>query len=550
MHRTRMTGFKWFHVYGLSERPLISRGRWTILSLVLSAWLAVLGFEVKADDAPPQTAAPKVGVSQTNRITRRYSASAAGSSEPTVPGPPYALNLENIVKFAFLRNPSVRASREEMLAAKHGLDEFRANLNRTEPYVEMRNDVSSYPNRKGAFGDELTSVVGVRKETFEGSIMSAEVGPSFSRYTFDPSLVTGNPTEFGAKALIHARVEIPFVGSRRRQDRIIAQAYQESTSRKAQLDYLKNYRTLVESALSYYNLVIYYRRLVESYAKWTEDLDQLMKDPRVHAHDRPRIESVRSSADSYRGQYQSREDEYLTILLAYIGLEPGAPVTVEAVEYQMSPLAEAARQQEGLNALIEKARSNNPTFEVLQNAIRNAELQHDQALKGKFDVTTFVEGSLFPFGSKTFDDRYNGWTVGAGVNVRLNDSRVRSATKLKTEALIRQFKAEMEAEEIGIRRKVVSTTKALWDNDANRSQMLEVAKRKSEEYGQRLKDYYADQINIDQLLSTRSEMTSNAANLANTIYNSADREATLILAIGQIYEIVGLKIGDSDPKKH
>ena len=465
---------------------------------------------------------------------------------PTPQGPPYRLNLENIVKLSFLKNPSVRASREEMMAAKHALDEFRANLNRTEPFVELRNDISSFPNRKGAFGDELTSVVGVKKETFEGSIMSAEVGPSFSRFTFDPSQISGNPTEMGAGALIRTRIEVPFMGSRRRQDRIIAQAFQESNSRKAQLDYLKNYRLLVENALSYYNLVIYYRSLVDIYSSWSRDLDGLLKDPKIRAHDRPRVESVRSSAESYRSQYLAREEEYLTILLAYIGLAPDEQVTVDAPDYQISPFAETARHPEGMSSIIERARANNPTFEVLENAIRNAELQHAQAVEGQFDVTTFIEGALFPFGSRTFDDRFNGWTVGAGVNLRLNDHRVRSATRLKTEALIRQFKAEMEAEEINIRRKITSTTRALWDNDLNRKQMLEVGKRKSEEFGQRLQDYYASAINIDQLMGTRSEMTSNAANLANTVYNSADREATLILAIGQIFEIVGLRIGEAE----
>ena len=116
---------------------------------------------------------------------------------------------------------------------------------------------------------------------------------------------------------------------------------------------------------------------------------------------------------------------------------------------------------------------------------------------------------------------------------------------MKTEALIRQFRAEIEAEEINIRRKIHSTTKAIWDNDANRNQMLDVARRKAAEYKERLDEYFADTINIDQLLSTRSDIASNASSLANIIYNSADRESSLILAIGQIYEMVGLKIGGS-----
>ena len=111
--------------------------------------------------------------------------------------------------------------------------------------------------------------------------------------------------------------------------------------------------------------------------------------------------------------------------------------------------------------------------------------------------------------------------------------------------MIRQFEAEKEAEEITIRRKIHSTTKAIWDNDANRTQMLDVARRKAAEYQKRLEEYFAQTLNIDQLLSSRSDIASNAASLANVVYNSADREATLVLAVGQFYEMVGLKIGSS-----
>ncbi len=467
-------------------------------------------------------------------------------AEGPVLKPPYLLNLENIVRLAFLKNPTVRAAREEMKAAKHGLEEFRANLNRLEPYVELRSDLSQFPNRQGAFGDAIESVVGVQKETFEGSILKTEVGASYSYFDFNKALVTGDSTETRASTIVRTRVEVPFLGSRRRQDRIIAQAFQESTARKAQLDYLKNYRTLVESALSYYNLMIYYRRLVELYQGWSADLETLMKDPRVKEHDRSRVESVRSTSESYRGQYLAREKEYLTILLGYIGVEDPAEVRVEMPLYQLSPVVNTARSAEGLKSLIDRARLNNPTFRVLEDAIHNTELQHTQAVRGKLDVTTFMEGTLFPVGSERFDDRYNGWTVGAGINVRLNDHRVRDATRMKAEAQIRQFRAEIEAEEINMRRKINSTTKAIWDNDDNRTQMLEVGKRKAAEYVQRQADYFANGINIDQLLGTRSDITSNGANLANIIYNTADREATLLLALGQVYELVGLRIGDEE----
>lgn len=534
-------------LFGAGGWPVPATGPWNSAHLLWLCWGVWFFSTIRSPAASP------TGPSGTPTASHRTAPSTNAHPKVVanqrdgnhgIPGPPYQLDLETIARLAFRKNPTVRASREEMRASKHGLEEFRANLNRLEPYVEMRNNLTRFPFQRSGIGHELTSVLGVQKETFEGSVMKLEVGPSlFSRFNEEQDINGPDPKDGEAGAFIATRMEFPFLGSRRRQDRIISQAFQESTARKAQLDYLKSYRALVENALSYYNLVIYYRRLVEAYQNWSTDLDKLLTEPRLRAADRSRVESVRSSAESYRGQYSARETEYLSVLMGYLGLDVTNEVTIVMTDYQMSAFAVSAKTPEGLESLIEKARQNNPAFEVLENAIRNTELQHDQAVRGKFDVTTFVEGTLFPFGSRDLDSRSSGWAVGGGVNVRLNDQKARTATRLKTEALIRQFEAEIEAEEINIRRKIHSTTKAIWDNDANRDQMLDVARRKAAEYKDRLDEYFADTINIDQLMSTRSDITSNASSLASIVYNSADRESTLILAVGQIYEMVGLKIG-------
>ena len=520
------------------------RGRPVGSTVALALYFALalypcLGLRVQAA-APVRDPAPGHG---TKVSGPRPTASAAGLPRGAAVPTTYRLDLKNIVELIFRLNPSMRASREEMNAARHGLEEFRANLNRLEPYTEFRNQVTRFPFQRLGVGHEITSVLGVQKESFDGSMMRLEVGPSFfSRYgdTSDP--LGPDPKDGQAGAYIGSRVEFPFMGSRRRQDRIISQAFQESTARKAQLDYLKSYRVQVENALSYYHLAIYYNRLVELYQSWVDDLTGLLQDPKVRPEDRTRVESVRASAQSTQASYAARGSDYRSNLMGYLGLDLTNRVELVMPDYAISEFAASARSPEGLEKLIQRAKDNNPAFEVLENAIGNVRLQHDQAVRGKFDVTTFLEGSLFPFGSRSLDTRYDGWAVGGGVNVRLNDARVRSATRLKTEALMRQFEAEIEAEEMSIRRRIQSTTTAIWDNDANRGQLLEVGQRKQTEFQQRREAYFAGDLNIDQLLGTRSELASNAANLANVVYNSADRETTLLLAVGQIYEMVGLRM--------
>lgn len=471
------------------------------------------------------------------------------SSAAIVPAgstPSHRLNFDSIVRTVYAKNARVRASREEMLAGKHALTEFRANLSRLEPYVEVRSDFSDFPNRRDAFGHTAEAVVGVKKESFGGAVFSTEVGASESRFDMDQLAAGGRTVESGAGALLRARVEVPFFGSRRRQDRIIAQAFQDSTARRAQLDYLKNFRAQVEDTLSYYNQVVFWQRSLESYGRWMATLDQLLRESRLREADRLRVETARAAVESNWNHVTSRQEDNFGTFLAYLGAIPDEEVEVEIPEYQLSPFVEQARQETGVRALIERARMNNPTFRVLSDAIQNARLQREQAIRGRYDVTTFLEGTTFPLGSETFDNRYEGWTIGGGVNVRLNDRRVLEATRSKSEAQIRQFEAEMEAEEIGIRQKIVSHATTILNNDANRRQLLAASTRLAAAFEARREEYFAGAINIDQLLAARADIASNEGSLFANLQLTAEREVLLSLALGEVYAMVGLRIdGDA-----
>ncbi len=472
---------------------------------------------------------------------------AATNAVPS--GSPLILNLEVIVRLIYTHNPSVRAAREEMTAARHGLAEFRANLSRLEPFTEVRSDLSQFPNRRDAFGNSVETVVGVKKETFDGAVLSTEVGAAYSHFNFSPRLTGGSTVESGGGALVRTRLEKPFFGSRRRQDRIIAQAYQDSTARKAQLDYLKSYSAVVENALEYYNEAIYYDRLIDIYQRYAADLTALSRDPRLKPQDRARVESVESSAQATLNIYRTRWHEDREILRAYLALRPSQDFQIPVPEYHLSILARGTDQPDRLHQLLQKARENNPTFTVLQDARGNAELQRQRALQGRYDVTAFLEGTTFPVGSQTYDDRFQGWTVGGGFNVRLNDRRVLEATRQKAEAEIRQFEAQIEAEELLVRRRVTTETQSVLENDRNRGQILELVRQKAEEFRIRQGAYFANALNIDQLVDTRSGLANSESVLASNLYNSANRESRLYLATGSAYELVGLQVRSEPPAK-
>ena len=523
---------------------LMTLGRWTVC-LFLSALLS--GCAKNLSERSLSKIPVGLTAKSTSPIAHVEQQGEESESNPravTVDEVPLVLNQENIIQMVYLKSAQVRADREEMNAAKNGLLEFQANLNRFEPFVELRNNLSDFPHRFGAFGNSVETVAGVKKETFEGGVLTMEGGGAYSRFTFDKLMSGHKEEESGGGALVRIRGEKPFFGSRRRQERIIAQAFQESTARKAQLLYLKNYRSYVDSALSYFNLSVYYSQLIKIYQRYVDDLNALAKHPQLKVSDIKRVQSVMGSAETTRNTYDARLREYTQILEAHIGIGPGEEYTIEMPEYRLSTIASNARNPAGLSRLIEKAGQNNPTFRVLNDAISDTELQRQQAIKGKYDVTAFLEGTLFPVGSESFDNRLDGWTVGGGLNVRLNDRHVMEATRLKAEAQIRQFKATIEAEEILLRQRILTMTHGILDNHNNRKKISEVVQQKSEEYQQRLKAYFDGGVNIDQLLDSRSELASQESGLASNQYNSADRESNLLSAIGNIYEIVGLTFDD------
>jgi len=126
----------------------------------------------------------------------------------------------------------------------------------------------------------------------------------------------------------------------------------------------------------------------------------------------------------------------------------------------------------------------------------------------------------------------------------LNDRRVMEATRLKAESQIRQFKSAIQAEEILMRRRILTMTQGILDNHENRQKVREVTQQKAVEYQQRLEAYFNGEVNIDQLLDSRSELASAESSLASNQYNSANRESNLLGATGRIYEIVGLTFDD------
>ena len=374
--------------------------------------------------------------------------------------------------------------------------------------------------------------------------MRLEGGVSGSRVRFGDPDEGSDDVERGSGGLFRARVEIPFAGSRKRQGRVISQAFQESSARKAVINYLSDYRMFAGRSLFMYQWSLYYRQMTRAYQRKLERLDVLLDDPRVKPEDLPRLRSTAGAGKVRVETSQASFQRSALSLLNYLGISPHESYVIEEMEPGPGPYLDRCRTPQGRRTLLELARRNNPTFRVLEDAIRDAELQRDLALAGTFDITAFVEGVQFPFGSETFDDRVGGWQIGAGVTVRLNDHRVLTATRRKAEARIRQFRAGIEAEERQIEQDVTTESDRLVTYHDARPKILANIEALEAELEERSKTYFAGtgNLTIDDVLIPLNGLTSAETQLASNDSYLVRAENALLSATGELYRMVGIRM--------
>ncbi|HPD31497.1 MAG TPA: TolC family protein [Phycisphaerae bacterium] len=463
-----------------------------------------------------------------------------------LPSPPYRINADSIPRLVYHKYPLVTSAREQMIAAQHGLQEFKANLSRFEPFTNVSGMAFQYPERRDASGLSGEVTGGIEKETFDGAIYRVEGGARGERIKYGEVGEGQASEDSGEGGLVRGRVEVPFIGSRKRQDRTINQAYQESTARAAVLNYLSYYRSYALTAMNYYAGALLYLGYARAYEHQIEALEDLLKEPGLTPQDQQviltSIGSSRIVRDSYKASYQS----YLLWTLEYLGIRPGEeyyleepPVSEGSIYYDRT------RTDEQRQELLTEAYESNPRFRVLNDAIRDAELKRSQAILGKNDITAFVEGTQHAFGAETFDDRVGGWELRGGVSFRMNDPRVLNASIRKAEAEIRSYQAQIEAEELSVQQQIAVQSATLTTYVESKPQILKNIDEARSEFEARRKAYFAGQstlLRIDDVLSSLQSITTAEVRLVSNRYYTALADNMLMSASGQLYQMAGVKL--------
>jgi hypothetical protein len=476
------------------------------------------------------------------------------AGETDVLATPYRVNAETIPKLIFHKYPLVTSARENMIAAEHGLEEFKANLSRFEPFVNSDGNVTRFPQRRHAEGVAGEVTGGLQKDTFDGAVFRVEGGGSGQRVKYGEVGEGEDPVESGGGGLVRARVEVPFIGSRVRQDRVINAAYQESTARGAMLSYLSNYRSYALTGMNYYTGTLLYLGYVRAYENEIKTLEELLKEPELTPDDQRRIQTTIGNATVLRDTYKTSYQSYLLWTLEYLGIRPGEdyvleepPVSAGSVYYDQTRSAEQREK------LLSEAYENNPRFRVLNDAIKDSELKRSQAIIGKNDITAFGEGTQHAFGAESFDDRVGGWEFNAGISFRRNDPRVLNASIKKAEAEIRGYRAQIQAEELSVQQQVAVQSSNLTTHVESRPQILKNIEDGERQFQARRKSYFSRQssvLNIDDVLSSLEARATGEIRLASNRYYIALADNALMSATGQVYQMAGMDVSQDGKGLH
>jgi outer membrane protein TolC len=316
------------------------------------------------------------------------------------------------------------------------------------------------------------------------------------------------------------------------------------------LDYLTEFSKYSREALLYYLQALHHLGYIRCYENKLERLESLLAAERLRPADRGQVQAkadrTRVALNDYKRAYRT----WVLILLQVLGIEPGDDFMLVEPEFnQGCAYLDRARTEAGRRAMVAEAFRHNPTFEVLADAIKDARLQHRQAVLGKYDITAYVQGTQFPMASEGFDDRVDGWQIGAGLSMRVNDQRVLSATRNKAQAQILEYSRKIDAERLRLKRLIATQSKRLMLFYEQRPTVLKNIATNLAEYEKRREAYLArarplrtiEEVHtaVDTLFRAEMQRYNNA-------YYASLAERNLMAFTGEIYRLVGLEIDNEE----
>ena len=93
-----------------------------------------------------------------------------------------------------------------------------------------------------------------------------------------------------------------------------------------------------------------------------------------------------------------------------------------------------------------------------------------------------------------------------------------------------------------MQRLILAETQGVADTHQRRLTLIAAVERARQVWVQRRDDYFAERVNVDQLLESRKDLSHIESSLLDTRYDVLSRERRLAGATGYVYKVVGLEL--------
>ncbi|MEE9295501.1 MAG: TolC family protein [Phycisphaerae bacterium] len=438
----------------------------------------------------------------------------------------YVLSARLLIPIAFNLQPDIKSSYQRFKSEEARYDFFVVSRDSLTPTFRSSNQVGETRENPDVLRQREHRVeVGIEKLFFDTTELNVGVG-------YQANL---DDEEDGSFPFVSADLRYPLWASREKLGRTSEEIFRRNELNDAQLDYIKEVRERLQSAMFRYYTVTDLDRRIGYASRYLEHLESLKAqitniDDRDVTSDERRVQAEIAKINAELRNVTGRHQVDLARLKAACGIPLYA--NVEIVVEPFNPFA-GNTHEESFRLSIET----DPEILTLRNEIRNAEVQLDLARRGQWDIALLMAGQSSIEGSKASDGDSD-WALSLGFEVSHVDPRVTDSLTRQAQARIRRFTEAIAARENDI---FVDTLEPLIRIDTlsqSRDELRENLPRFEEDYSTGLKEHFAGKLNIDDLLKRRETVWQQELEISRLTLVVGFNVAELCTATGKFFELL------------
>lgn len=457
------------------------------------------------------------------------------TSQPTQPVR-RRLSARTLIPIAFNLHPNIKSSFQALKAEEARYDFFIASNDSLTPRLRSTNTLEqarrtdrSLGERIGSKEREHTIELAVEKQFFDTTEMEVAAGLRNATRGGD----------FGNQPFVSARVRYPLGESREKLERSSEDIFRQNELNDTQLDYIQVVRRRLQRALESFHRVITVGQRVAAGRSWKKDLEILLArldtiEDRDTSSDRRRIEAELTSISAEVRNLAGLHEIDLTRLKSATGLPYETVLELDTEPF--NPFV-GQSHDELLRASIET----DPEIATLNNALRNAEVQLDLARRGKWDVALLLDASsdLRGRGAERGNTR---WSLGAGLDISAVDPRVTDSLIRQARSSIARFREAIAARQRDIYVDTLQPLIRIETLSTSRAELVANLRRFEQDYEAGLSEFFAGNLNIDDLLKRRETLFEQQEQIARIGDDIGENVAELCSATGKFFELINAKI--------